>query len=106
MVRSKLYIPVVYNCGGYERAETIRALKGYVDIYLPDLKYYSSELSWNYSKAKDYFEVAAAAIKEMILQTGGLKFGDDGIMQRGVIIRHLVLPGGRKRFHANLKVDK
>ncbi len=96
MVKSKLHIPVVYNCGGYERIETIRAMKGYVDIFLPDLKYYSSELSYNYSKAKDYFEVASASIKEMISQTGGLKFDKSGIMQKGVIIRHLVLPGSRK----------
>jgi putative pyruvate formate lyase activating enzyme len=95
-VKSKLKIPVVYNCGGYEKVETIRALKGYVDIYLPDLKYYSSVLSLKYSYAQDYFEVAAAAIEEMVAQTDGLKFDDDGVLQRGVIIRHLVIPGCRK----------
>lgn len=96
IAKPRLHIPVVYNCGGYESVETIRALKGYVDIFLPDFKYYSSELSWNYSKSKDYFEVAAAAIKEMILQTGSIKFDERGIMQKGVIIRHLVIPGARK----------
>jgi putative pyruvate formate lyase activating enzyme len=95
-VKPQLHIPVVYNCGGYERVETIRALKGYVDIYLPDFKYYSSELSWNYSKAKDYFEVALAAIQEMIAQTGNPTIDENGIMQKGVIIRHLVLPGARQ----------
>jgi putative pyruvate formate lyase activating enzyme len=103
LVKSKLHIPVVYNCGGYEQAETIRALKGYVDIYLPDFKYYSSVLSWNYSKAQDYFQVATAAIKEMISQTEGLKSGENGILQHGVIIRHLVLPGGRKDSFQILK---
>jgi len=103
MVKVKLSIPVVYNCGGYERIETIRALKGYIDIFLPDFKYYSSELSWNYSKTKDYFEVTSAAIKEMILQSGGLKFDGCGIMQKGVIIRHLVLPGARKDSFLILK---
>jgi putative pyruvate formate lyase activating enzyme len=96
IVRSKLHIPVVYNCGGYERLETIRELKGYVDIFLPDLKYFSSELSLKYSKADDYFEVASAAIKEMISQIGVLNLDNSGIMQKGVIIRHLVIPGARK----------
>ena len=95
-VKSKLYIPVVYNCGGYERLETIRALKGYVDIYLPDLKYYSSALSWDYSKAQDYFQVAAEGVSEMISQIDGLEFDEQGMMKKGVIVRHLVLPGGRK----------
>jgi putative pyruvate formate lyase activating enzyme len=103
MVKLKLHIPVVYNCGGYERVETVSALKGYVDIFLPDFKYYSSELSWNYSKAKNYFEVASAAIKEMISQTGAPKLDDNGIMQEGVVIRHLVIPGARKDSFGVLK---
>jgi putative pyruvate formate lyase activating enzyme len=103
MVKLKLHIPVVYNCGGYERVETIRELKGYIDIFLPDFKYYSNELSWKYSKAKDYFEVTSQAIKEMISQTGGINFDDEGIMQRGVIIRHLVIPGARKDSFLILK---
>ena len=103
MVKSRLHIPVVYNCGGYERVETVKALKGYVDIFLPDFKYYSNVLSVNYSKANDYFEVTSAAIKEMISQTQGVEIDDNGIMQKGVIIRHLVLPGARKDSFLILK---
>lgn len=110
---SGLQIPVVYNCSGYEKAETIRELKGYIDIYLPDLKYHSNQLATKYSNVQDYFEKAAAAIKEMILQAGILQFDADGIMQKGVIIRHLVLPGGRKDslailqwIHDNLPADQ
>ncbi len=113
LAKPLLHIPVVYNCGGYERVETIQALKDHVDIYLPDLKYFSQALSWKYSQAKDYFEKAAAAIQEMVCQTGGLVFDDDGIMQKGVMIRHLVLPGGRKDsleilnwIHENLPPDQ
>ena len=95
LARAGLHIPVVYNCGGYERVETIRALKGYVDVFLPDLKYYSGNLSWEYSKAKDYFEVASEAIREMVSQSGALRFDGDGMLQKGVIVRHLVLPGAR-----------
>lgn len=69
-VRFKLTIPVVYNCGGYERAETVKALKDYVDIWLPDFKYYDNRLAQRYSRAADYFETAAAAIRQMIDQTG------------------------------------
>jgi len=96
LIKGKLQIPVLYNCGGYERIEIIRALKGYVDIFLPDFKYYSNELARKYSNAKDYFDVAATAIQEMITQTDGLGFDEDGILQKGVIIRHMVLPGARK----------
>lgn len=96
LARPALKLPVVYNCGGYERVETIRALAGYVDIYLPDLKYFSGELAQRYSGAGDYFETATAAIREMIAQTGDIRYGEEGLMQRGVIIRHLVLPGARK----------
>lgn len=103
LVKLKLHVPVVYNCGGYERVEAIRALKEYVDIFLPDFKYYDSGLSWNYSKAKNYFEVASLAINEMVHETDGLKFDDHGIMQKGVIIRHLVLPGSRKDSFQILK---
>ena len=87
-----LKIPVVYNSGGYESVETIKALEGSVDVYLPDIKYYSSELSAKYSNAPDYFKYASEAVKEMYRQTGGNVFDDEGILQRGVIIRHLVLP--------------
>ena len=93
LVKHKLHIPVVYNCGGYEKKETLALLKDYIDIYLPDLKYYSSVLSKRYSKAENYFEVASLAILSMIEQTGGLQYDQHGILQKGVIIRHMVLPG-------------
>ena len=96
MVKENLHIPVVYNCGGYERLETIQALSSYVDIWLPDLKYFSSDLSRRYSQAPDYFARASAAVRQMILQTGTPVFDDRGIMQKGVIIRHLVLPGQKE----------
>lgn len=92
-VKASLTIPVIYNCGGYERPEIIRLLKDYIDIYIPDLKYCDSSLSFSYSKAKDYFSVATKAILEMVLQTGPPVFNEEGILQKGVIIRHLVLPG-------------
>jgi putative pyruvate formate lyase activating enzyme len=96
LVKGKLSIPVVYNCGGYETIQTVKALKGYVDIWLPDLKYESSELSMRYSGAKDYFQVAKEAIKQMILQTGPPQFDSQGsIMKKGVIIRHMALPGAK-----------
>ncbi|MBE5992373.1 MAG: radical SAM protein [Paenibacillaceae bacterium] len=96
LVKSKLFIPVVYNCGGYESAEVIKALEGYVDIWLPDLKYQSSDLSARYSNAADYFEKASEAIKQMISQTGAPRFDPSGeLMEKGVIIRHMVLPGAK-----------
>lgn len=96
LVKNQLKIPVVYNSSGYEKPETIRLLKDYVDIYLPDLKYFSSKLSQKYSKAEDYFKVASNAVRLMIEQTGKPVFDSDGILQKGVIIRHLVLPNCRK----------
>lgn len=97
LVRHKLKIPVVYNCGGYERIQTIKELNGYVDIWLPDLKYFSRELSARYSKAADYFDVASEAVKQMIRQTGAPQFDSDGLlMKKGVIIRHMVLPGAKE----------
>ena len=88
----KLPVPVVYNCGGYEKAETIRALEGKVDIYLPDMKYADDSLAFRLSGAKDYFAVASAAIKEMVRQVGSPNW-DGEKLQKGVIIRHLILPG-------------
>ncbi len=88
----KLPVPVVYNCGGYESVETLKQLEGLVDIYLPDMKYADNALAARLSGAPDYFEVAAAAIQEMYRQTGKPVMEDDA-MQRGVLIRHLVLPG-------------
>ena len=92
--REKLGIPVVYNCGGYECIETLNKLDGLVDIYLPDLKYYSKEMSQKYSAAPDYFEKAMPALKEMLRQQPEALFDEDGMMKRGVIVRHLVLPKG------------
>ena len=96
LARPKLSIPVVYNCGGYEKPEVIQLLDGYVDIYLPDLKYFDSKLSSEYSGAGDYFSVASRAVSAMIAQTGSPVFNEEGIMIRGVLIRHMVLPGSRK----------
>lgn len=95
LARPALKIPVVYNSSGYERVETLRALKGFVDVYLPDLKYMSGELAQRYSGAADYFEVATRALHEMIEQTGGIEYDSEGLMIRGLIVRHLVLPGAR-----------
>ena len=87
-----LYIPIIYNTNGYENIKTIKALNGYIDVYLPDLKYYSNELSKKYSKIDNYFKYATEAIKEMYKQVGTPVFNENGIIRRGVIIRHLVLP--------------
>lgn len=89
----RLPVPVIYNCGGYERVETLRALEGLVDIYLPDLKYTDSVLSKQLSSAEDYFTVAAEALQEMYRQVGPCIYNDDGNLRRGMVIRHLVLPG-------------
>lgn len=88
-----LPVPVVWNTGGYERVETLRAMEGKVDVYLPDLKYVDSEKAARYSGAADYPEAAKAAILEMFRQTGPVQLDETGIIQRGVIIRHLILPG-------------
>ena len=88
----KLPVPVVYNCGGYERVETLRALEGLVDIYLPDMKYASPVLAARLSRAGDYPQVAKAAIREMFRQTGPVQWQGDKVV-RGTIIRHLILPG-------------
>ncbi len=88
----KLPVPVVYNCGGYERVETLRELEGLVDVYLPDFKYGDANLARELSGAADYPEVAAAALREMFRQVGR-PIIEDGVMTRGMIVRHLVLPG-------------
>lgn len=87
-----LKIPIIYNSNGYENIETINLLNGYIDVYLPDLKYYTNELSKKYSNVDNYFEIATKAIKEMYNQVGTAKFDENGIIQKGIIIRHLVLP--------------
>lgn len=87
-----LNIPIIYNTNGYENIETIELLKGYIDVYLPDLKYYNNKLAKRYSNIDNYFETATKAIKKMYEQVGNPVFNDKGIIQKGVIIRHLVLP--------------
>ncbi|MBQ3000447.1 MAG: 4Fe-4S cluster-binding domain-containing protein [Oscillospiraceae bacterium] len=88
----KLPVPVVYNCGGYERVETVRALSGLVDIYLPDMKYGDNDLAQQLSGTRDYTQTALSAIGEMVKQTGAVTFQGEK-MVRGVIVRHLILPG-------------
>ena len=88
----RLPVPVVYNCGGYERVETLRALEGKVDIYLPDLKYANNAMAQGLSGAGDYFQTAAAAIREMVRQTGPVRWNGERVV-RGTIVRHLILPG-------------
>lgn len=87
-----LNIPIVYNTNSYENVETIKALNGIVDIYLPDLKYADDSLAKKYSKIDNYFAIATQAIKEMYKQVGRTVFNERGVMQRGMIVRHLVLP--------------
>ena len=92
-----LQIPVVYNSSGYESLESLQRLEGLVDVYLPDCKFYDSDLSKNYAKASDYFSVASKAIDEMVRQVGEPVFDEQtGNMVKGVIVRHLVLPGHTK----------
>lgn len=87
-----LSLPVVWNSGGYELPETLRTLEGLVDVYLPDVKYYSDELSRRLSAAPDYFGTAMSAVEEMLRQTGAPVFSPEGLLQRGTVVRHLVLP--------------
>ena len=90
---SGLVIPIVYNSSGYENVETIKLLSGLIDIYLPDFKYVSHEISLRYSNAPDYFEVAKAALCEMFDQVGTPVFDSTGLLKKGVVVRHLILPG-------------
>ena len=87
-----LKLPIIYNSNGYEKLETIRELKDFIDVYLPDFKYYSNEMAIKYSKTPNYFETATKAIKEMIRQVGMPKFDERGLIKSGVMVRHLVLP--------------
>ena len=90
--KNGLKIPIIYNTNSYENVSTIRALNGYIDVYLPDLKYYSDEIAIKYSKAPNYFKISTEAIKEMYKQVGEPIFDENGIIKKGVIIRHLILP--------------
>ena len=98
-----LKIPIVYNCGGYESVETIKMLNGYVDIYLPDFKYYNNDTAFKYSKIKNYFENASESIKEMYKQVGEPIIDENGRMKKGVIIRNLILPGKTEESKLILK---
>lgn len=98
-----LTLPVVYNTGGYETVETVRALDGYVDVWLTDFKYASPDLAERFSSAKDYPTVAEAALRQMLAQTGRPVYDAEGFLQRGVIVRHLALPGCTKDSFAVLQ---
>ena len=102
-LRHRLSVPIVWNSSGYESAESLRMLDGLVDIYLPDFKYASPQLAARYSNAPDYPEVAEAALREMLRQRGAPRFDNDGMMQSGVIVRHLVLPSHRKESIATME---
>lgn len=91
--KNGLILPFVYNSSGYVKVETLRLLAGYVAIYLPDLKYMDSSIGKKYSNCEDYFQYASQAITEMVRQIGEAVFDAKGIMQKGVIVRHLILPG-------------
>ena len=92
LISNGLNIPIIYNSNGYESVETLKSLEGYIDVYLPDLKYYYDDIAIKYSGVKEYFRIATKAIQEMYRQVGAPKLNKDGIIQKGMIIRHLVLP--------------
>ena len=98
-----LKIPIVYNTNSYENIETLKMLEGYIDVYLPDLKYSQNDLGKRYSNIDNYFEIATKAIKEMVRQVGVSKINKNGIIQKGVIIRHLVLPNNIENSEKVLK---
>lgn len=105
-LKSRCSLPVVWNSSGYESVESLRRLDGLVDVYLPDFKYASGELAGRYSGAADYLSVACDAIKEMYRQVGGVRFDSDGLITRGMIVRHLVLPGERQDSLKVLEIIK
>ena len=90
--KNGLNVPIIYNTNGYESIETLKSLEGFIDVYLPDLKYYYEEIALKYSNIKNYFEIAINAIKEMYRQVGVPRFNKKGMITKGLIIRHLVLP--------------
>lgn len=98
-----LKIPIIYNTNGYENLETIKLLNGYIDIYLPDLKYAENDLAKKYSKIDNYFEIASDCIKEMYKQVGGIELDENCIIKKGVIIRHLILPNHTENSKKVLK---
>ncbi len=101
--KKQLKIPIVYNCGGYESAEALRTLDGLVDIYLPDFKYFDDDKARSYSSAPNYAKIAGEALREMHRQVGKLTLDENGIATRGLIVRHLCLPGCREDSKAVLK---
>lgn len=104
--RQGFILPVVYNSSGYEKVDTLKLLEGYVDIYLPDMKYMEEELAQKFSHASDYPEIARKAIQEMVRQTGECEFGEDGYIRKGTIVRHLILPGHTRNSRKVLKYLK
>lgn len=98
-----LKIPILYNCSGYESVKVLKLLEGFVDIYLPDIKYSDNETAYKYSGVKDYTEVNRAALKEMKRQVGNLTIDDEGIAYKGLLIRHMVLPGNIENTRRSLK---
>lgn len=101
--KNGLIIPIIYNTNGYENIETLKLLEGYIDVYLPDLKYYDNGLGEKYSKVNNYFEIATKAIQEMYRQVGSPKFNQQGMIQKGLMIRHLVLPNNVENSKKILK---
>ncbi|MDE5771601.1 MAG: radical SAM protein, partial [Ruminococcus sp.] len=101
LVKHRLEISVIYNSGGYELTETIDSLNGYIDVYMPDIKYFSSEVSERYSNAPDYFKYASSAVLSMVAQVGKPVYNEHGGLIKGVLIRHLVLPSHR---HDSMKI--
>ena len=87
-----LRLPIIYNSNGYENIHTLKMLEGVIDVYLPDLKYSDDELALKYSNIKNYFEIATTAIKEMARQVGSPRFDENGMIQKGLIVRHLIMP--------------
>ncbi len=104
IAKPRLRVPVIFNTGGYEKAEVIAGLRGYADIFLTDFKYGTADFAGKYSGAGDYPHIAAAALREMLDVAGRPRFDSEGMMQGGVIIRHLVLPGGRRDSEAALRL--
>ncbi len=100
-VKDKLDIPVIYNCGGYEEVDTLKRFEGLVDVYLPDFKYADRNIAKEYSAAENYPDVVIPALKEMFRQVGEARFNEKGLIEKGVIIRHMVLPSHR---HDSMKV--
>ena len=101
--KNGLRIPIVYNTNGYENVDTIKMLDGYIDVYLPDLKYVDDELGKKHSKVENYFEIATKAILEMQKQVGKTKVNENGVIKKGIIVRHLVLPGNIENSKKILK---